>query len=176
MSRTISDAMTGITIILLITLLSHRARAETGTWQMSTGEVASVTCPSQELQDDETMTLRLPGGCRVLHPRIGYTLAQDLNLRSELATLRTRVDLLAREVAASRSQADASAADAQVVLAETRGRLDTCNAARQDLELQGVGERARSVELDQLVLERTVIGVVLGLAVGAGGTALLLAL
>lgn len=176
----ISDAMTAVTIILLITFLSHRARAETGTWKLSTGEVVSVPCPSQELQDDETMTLRLPGGCRVLHPRIGYTLAQDLNLRSEVATLRSRVELLTKEVATSRSQADVAATAASTVLTNTRGRLDTCNSTRHDLEIKLEVANARSEGLEQATIERVALGaslgVVVGVILGAGGLALLLTL
>lgn len=176
MSRMISDTMTAVTVILLITFLSHHARAETGTWRMSTGEVVSVTCPSQELQDDETMTLRLPGGCRVLHPRVGYTLTQDLNLRSELTTLRSKVDLLTKEVANSRSQADVEAMTASTVLTDTRGRLDTCNGTRHDLEVKLVVANARSASLEQAMVERVALGVALGVIGGAGGLALILAL
>lgn len=176
MSRVISDAMTAVTIILLITFLSHRARAETGTWKLSTGEVVSVTCPPPALQEDETMTLRLPEGCRVLHPRIGYTLVQDLNLRSELSTLRAQVELLTREVSESRARADEMAAQSAETLRGTREKLQACGTERNDLEVKLDLEQARVAELEQVMVERVALGASLGVVAGAGGLVLALLL
>lgn len=176
MTRRVMDLVTVLTILLLLTFLTSRAGAETGTWRLSTGEVVSVTCPPPELQEDETMTLRLPEGCRVLHPRIGYTLVQDLNLRSELATLRTQVELLTREVSESRARADEMIAQSAETLKGAREKLKTCGTERNDLEVKLDLEQARSAELERVMAGRIALGTSLGVIAGAGGLALALLL
>lgn len=173
MNRTVQSLMCAVTVVLLLVFLMNAARAELGTWVLKTGEVVNVPCPTQAAHDDETMTLRLPSGCRVLHPRIGYTVAQDLRLREETATLRARVDLLVGEVAASRAFADSELARAGEVLSDTRQRLEAQRERADQAEVALTVEQAKVDGLNEMMLGRTMLAASLGFCAGAVGAVVL---
>ena len=173
MNRVIQILLTLATLALLFVFLSHHAKAESGTWVLKDDQTVQVPCPSQAAHDDETMTLRLPSGCRVLHPRIGYTVAQDLKVREELTTLRARGELLTLELRASREAGDKNLTEAGKVLSDTRLRLQTETDGRHEAELALTLEREQALALREKVTERTVLGLSLGACLGAAAMAAL---
>ena len=132
------------TVLLSVFLLEHAHAA--GRWLRADGTWEAVPCPSAELQSDEASAVRLPAGCEVAWPRIGYGVAADLRIRDELVNLRARDARLQLELRASRGAADEIIERLSARASEMQKRLD----AERDAELRVTDER------DQARAERDV--------------------
>lgn len=101
-----------------------------GWWQADDCSWVVVPCtPASEFTPERVV--RLPQGCPVLAPRLGYTVQQSTDVRADLARAAAELPLLKQEVTTCRDHADkAHATDTKLLgdCTQTRGRL------RHDLE------------------------------------------
>lgn len=131
-----------------------------GTWTRSDGSTMTVPCPVQADFEDVQSTIRLPVGCPILGPRIGYTVDQDAQARAELKTLRAQVPLLQDELSRGRTASDALVADLRTQLTAEQQAHDAANT--QAAEASGRAAQAQA----QLTSRGVLFGSV-GVAVGA---------
>lgn len=135
--------------LLLLWLLVTPAHAEptTGLWPRSDGTMGTAHCPTAAEQIDGDNIIRLPVGCLVLSPRLGYTVAQDLHARDELAVLRATVPAVRLELQQSREHADAILMDSRATLSRRDEALKAERDKANGLQIQVDAAKVESAAL-----------------------------
>lgn len=170
LTRIVWWSMLTVAIAFLSFCLTNRARAaEVGEWPGSTG-TTNVPCPSDLDQADKSFVIRLPAGCKVTYPRLGYTLEQDLKLRGELATLRLSDAALRDEVSRGRAAADAFDQKLTLAIDDREQKLKDEREKRLAVEDERDVARGETQEAKKSIMTYSttfgLIGLVVGLVLG----------
>jgi hypothetical protein len=139
---------------LIITLL------QVGQWEQLDGTMKPVPCPTATVQSDSAATVRLPAGCIVHHPRVGYTVQQDQNTRQELILLRDKSKDLTDALNQEREMSSAKTSKLYAFEVEMKQRLQTANIKAEAARAE---TRATEALMWKVALATGVSGILLGL-------------
>ena len=107
-----------------------------GWWQQQDCTWVRVPCaPLSAFQSDLDLA-RLPAGCPVLRPRIGYSVSQDAAVREDLARAGVQIPMLRAELARCRVRADVGTALVDEQLIDNTVELRTSSARVAELEAE----------------------------------------
>lgn len=146
--------------LLLITLM------QVGQWLQVDGQTVQVPCPSETTQADEQATVRLPAGCIVRHPRVGYTVPQDQRVREELGILRKKTTDLTDALNQEREISSVKTSKFYAFEVEMKQRLNEAN-------LRTEVAKAQASAAEALVYKAALVTGGISLLVGAGAYALI---
>lgn len=140
------------------------ALMQVGQWVQTDGQLIQVPCPSETTQADEQATVRLPAGCVVRHPRVGYTVQQDQRAREELGVLRKKSADLMDALNQEREISAAKTSKFYTYEVEMTKHLNDAN-------LRTEAAKAKASAAEALVYKTAIITSAISLLVGAGAYA-----
>ena len=166
MSRLWLLLLDAVTLLLLAYFTVSYAYAAPGRWLRADGTWEDAPCPPEAAQADAGSVVRLPVGCLVLSPRVGYTVAQDERARTELARLRLAESDLKLEIGRSRGAADKIFADYQAQVGQLTSDLGQERDARVKAESERDVALASASAAEEGRWHVGVLGGVVGLLLG----------